>query len=95
LLKSLTFVVSLLLSLKNRHQKAEEAREEVLERHGPEVSPQPKVLQEAQQSELISRREGIYRRRLRYGWHQVVNTLLSQSSFPERGRQRTRVYSFI
>lgn len=56
-----------LLSLKNRHQKAEEAREEVLERHGPEVSPQPKVLQEAQQSELISRREGIYRRRLRYG----------------------------
>ena len=42
------FVVSLLLSLKNRHQKAEEAREEVLERHGPEVSPQPKVLQEAQ-----------------------------------------------
>jgi len=67
LLKSLTFVVSLLLSLKNRHQKAEEAREEVLERHGPEVSPQPKVLQEAQQSELISRREGIYRRRLRYG----------------------------
>ena len=61
------FVVSLLLSLKNRHQKAEEAREEVLERHGPEVSPQPKVLQEAQQSELISRREGIYRRCLRYG----------------------------
>jgi len=61
------FVVSLLLSLKNRHQKAEEAREEVFERHGPEVSPQPKVLQEAQQSELISCREGIYRRRLQYG----------------------------
>jgi|TARA_B110000444_G_scaffold199255_1_gene190533 hypothetical protein len=37
-----------LLSKYFRHQKAKEAREEILERHGPEVSPQPKVLQEAQ-----------------------------------------------
>ena len=39
---------SSLLSKYFRHQKAKEAREEILERHGPEVSPQPKVLQEAQ-----------------------------------------------
>ena len=45
--------------LLNRHQKAKETREEILEGHGPEVSPQPKVLQEAQQSEVISRRKGI------------------------------------
>ncbi len=39
---------SSLLSKYFRHQKAKEARKEILERHGPEVSPQPKVLQEAQ-----------------------------------------------